>query len=155
MLRSLLAARSQAEPEETFITLARGRAGAYRETVEQQRVASARIKDMLFYPGAQEAEIWPWAPELPDYFMADRILRSRIAICQVRSYLLDEFNRQLVIPWSERNGWPAACLVLRPDHFTEQEWRAMRSDLEDGKLDLADVKAAVQAEWECARESDS
>ena len=99
--------------------IARARAGAFVDALEKRKTASARIKDMLFYPGAYEAEVFPWVGDITDYFAADRILRSRVAICQVRGYLFTELNRQLLGEWSRLNGWGELTLSLRPDLFLE------------------------------------
>jgi hypothetical protein len=146
--RTLLAARAGAEPTETFLPLARARAGAFAGALDKQKAASARIKDMLFYPGAYEAEAFPWVDAVTEYFAADRILRSRIAICKIRDYLFEEFNRQVLRRWSALNGWGEVTLALRPELFTQDDWRTMRADLGRGAATLGDVRAAVLAEYE-------
>jgi hypothetical protein len=146
--RSLLAARAGAEPTETYLPIARARAGAFADALERQKILSARIKDMLFYPGASEAEAFPWVDAITDYFAADRTIRSRIAICEIREYLLDEFNRQVIRTWSQLNSWREVRLQLRPVLFTTAEWRTMRRQLSAGELGLDDVRAAVHLEYE-------
>jgi hypothetical protein len=146
--RTLLAARAGAEPDETFLSIARARAGAFSGALEAQKITSARIKDMLFYPGAYEARVFPWVDELTNYFAADRILRSRIAICHLREYLFTEFNRQVLQPWSSLNGWADVTLGLRPVLFTKEDWRSMREELDRGTTTLDDVHEAVALEYE-------
>jgi hypothetical protein len=150
--RSLLAARASVETEETFLPLARAKAGAYADALERQQNLSAAIKDMLFYPGAMEAEIWPWVKETTDYFRADRMLRSRIGICKIREYLFGEFNRQVLKRWVRLNDWGEIRLSLRPVLFTEADWRGMRTELEQGQLTLEDVRAAILAEWDAGHQ---
>jgi hypothetical protein len=146
--RTLLNARAAAEPNETFMPLARARAGAYADALEQRKAVSSRIKDLLLYPGAYEAEFFPWVGDVTDFFRADRILRSRVQICRIREYLFGQFNRQLLARWSALNGWGEVRLVLRADVFTEGDWRAMQHELQRGDLSLDDVRAAVAAEHE-------
>lgn len=151
MRRGLLAARAGAEPKETFLPIARGRAGAYRQALERQKLDSARIKDMLYYPGAYEAFAFPWVEETTDYFMAERMLRSRIAVCKLRTHLLEQINAQLLRRWTQLNGWGSVTLELATDTFTEEDWRQMRRQLDEGSVTLQDVQAAVVAEAEAGR----
>jgi hypothetical protein len=147
---SLLSARAAAEPEETFLPLARARAGAFANALEKQKDVSARIKDILLYPGAYEAEFFPWVDDVTDYFRADRMLRSRIGICRIRDYVFAEFNRQVLDRWARLNAWGKVRLVHRADLFSEEDWRAMHRDLMPGALSLDDVRAAIAAEYESA-----
>jgi hypothetical protein len=149
--RGILRARAGAEPEETYWSIARARGGAYNDALDVQKALSARAKDLLFYPGADEAEVFPWADSITDFFLADRILRSRSAIAQIRDYLFAEFNRQVIGTWVRLNGWSEIRLVLRPQLFTVEDWRAMRAQLRSGEIDLEDVRAAVRSEAEAAR----
>jgi hypothetical protein len=146
--RVLLSSRAQAEPQESYLPLARARSGAFRDALEAQQLVSAQIKDALFYPGAYEAEAYPWVKEATDYFRADRILRSRIAICQVRTYLFDELNSQLMDRWTKLNNWAPLRLGLRPHLFEEADWIRLHSELAAGELGLEDVRAAVAVEAE-------
>jgi hypothetical protein len=125
--RTLLVAQAGAEPEEKFLAIARARAGAFKGALEGQQVASARIKDMLFYPGAYEAPVFPWVEHATAYFLAERALRSRVA---------------------QLNGWCELKLGLRRDVFGEQDWLAFKEELTNGTVDLEDVLAAVTAESE-------
>jgi hypothetical protein len=147
----LLRARAAAEPDETYISLARARAGAYADALETQKTLSSRARHMLFYPGTDEAEAFPWAERITDFFRADRILRSRIAIAELRDYLFSEFNRQVLGAWSRLNDWSEIRLELRPQLFTVAEWEAMRKQLHGGSIGLEDVQAAARAEAETAR----
>jgi hypothetical protein len=149
--RTLLAARAQAEPDDTFLPMARARADAYRHSLENQKLASARIKDMLLYPGAWEAAVFPWVDEGTEFFLAERILRSRIGICQLRAHLFEQLNRQLLARWSRLNGWGSVKLELATDVFTEQDWQDMRQQLNEGTISLQDIQAAVAVEGEAAR----
>ncbi len=151
MRRGLLAARAGAEPKETFLPIARGRAGAYRQALERQKLDSARIKDMLYYPGAYEAFAFPWVEETTDYFMAERMLRSRIAVCKLRRHLFEQINTQLLQRWTHLNGWDSVTLELATDTFTEEDWRQMRRQLDEGAITLQDVQAAIAAEAEAGR----
>jgi hypothetical protein len=146
--QSLLAARASAEPSETLLPVARARTGAFASALEAQKTLSARIKDLLLYPGAAEAEMFPWTDKITDYFAADRILRSRIAICGIREYLFEEFNRQVLGRWSQLNAWGHIRLALRSDAFSEADWQAMRDELTRGTTTLDDVRAAVTLEYE-------
>lgn len=146
--RTLLSARAQAEPREMFLPMARARAGAFADSLEAQKTLSARIKDDLYYPGAHEARFFPWVDEITGYFSADRMLRSRVAICRLRRYLLEELNRQLLGRWSELNGWGPIELSLRPVLFDESDWLEMRRELDQGEIDDHDVAAAIEAEYE-------
>jgi hypothetical protein len=147
----LFRARAGAEPAETFWPIARARAGAYNDALDVRKGLSARAKDILLYPGADEAEVFPWAEPITDFFLADRILRSRVAITQIREYLFAEFNRQLIGTWVRLNGWRDIRLELRPELFTVEDWKAMRTELRAGKLALEDVRAAIHLESETAR----
>jgi hypothetical protein len=149
--RGILRARAAAEPDETYWSVARARAGEYDNELEVQKGLSARAKDMLFYPGADEAEVFPWADSVTDFFLADRILRSRIAITRIRDYLFTEFNQQVIGTWVRLNGWSEIRLELRPHLFTVEDWSAMRAQLRSGEIDLEDVRAGVRAEAETAR----
>ena len=146
--REILKVRSSAEPSESYLSLARARAGAYGDALAVQKRLSAHISDMLFYPGADEAEMYPWAEPITDFFAADRILRGRIAIAQVRDYVFREFNRQVIGPWSRLNNWQELRLELRPKLLMADEWAAMRDELHTGTVDLEDVRAVVHAEAE-------
>lgn len=110
---------------------------------------------MLFYPGADEAEVFPWVDSVTEFFLADRILRSRIAIAQIRDYLFAEFNRQVIGAWAQLNGWGEIRLELRPRLFTVEDWMETRAQLRLCEIDLADVRAAARAEAETARASNS
>ena len=149
--RGILRARAAAEPEETYWSVARARAGAYDQELDVQKALSARAMDMLFYPGADEAEVFPWADAVTDFFLADRILRSRIAIAQIRDYLFWEFNRQVIGTWTRLNAWSEVRLELRPQLFSIDDWKGMRAELHAGGISLVDVRAAVRAEAETAR----
>ncbi len=149
--RSLLQARAHAEPDEKYLSLARGLAGAYGDSLEITKALRARARDMLFYPGASESEWFPWAEPITTFFAADRIIRARIAIAELREYLFDEFSRQVLGAWSGMNDWSEVRLELKPKLFTINEWKVMRDDLHAGRLGLDDVWAAVHAEAETAR----
>jgi hypothetical protein len=148
--RTLLASQAQAEPQETFLSVARARSGAFGDALEMQQLLSAQIKDALFYPGAYEAEAFPWIEEASEYFRADRILRSRIAICRLRTYLFDELNSQILGRWASMNGWTPVRIGLRPQLFEEADWIDLRSGLAAGEVSLEDVRAAVATEAEDA-----
>jgi hypothetical protein len=151
MRRGLLAARAGAELNDPYLTLARGRAGAYRRALERQKLYSARIKDLLYYPGTEEALTFHWVEETTSYFMAERMLRSRIAICRLRAHLLDQISTQLFGRWTELNGWGCVRLDLATDTWAEKDWREMRAELDRGTVTLEDVEAAVVAEGQNAR----
>jgi hypothetical protein len=148
--RTLLVSQARAEPQETYISVARARSGAFGDALEMQKLLSAQIKDTLFYPGAYEAEAFPWVEEATDYFRAERILRSRIAICQLRTYLFDELNSQILGRWASMNSWGPVRIGLRPQLFDETDWIDLRSGLAAGEVSLEDVRAAVATEAEDA-----
>lgn len=146
--RSLLYSRSGAEPTETFLPLVRARAGAYGRAIEETEIASARIKDLLLYPGTSESLAYPWAPELGAYFAAERVVRAKIAICRLRAYLFEELNRQVLHRWCGLNGWAAINLGLSPELFSERDWQQIGEELKSGELGLEDVLAAMRIEWD-------
>lgn len=146
--KTLLSARARAEPQEMFLPMARARDGAFGDALEAQKSLSARIKDGLYYPGAYEARFFPWVDEITGYFSADRMLRSRVAICHLREYLFRELNRQLLDRWSELNDWGQIELSLRPELFDETDWLRMREELDSGEIDDYDVAAAIEIEYE-------
>ncbi len=146
--RNMLYSRSGAEPAETFLPLVRARGGAFAGALEETEMASARIKDMLLYPGTSESLAYPWAPELGEYFAAERVVRAKIAICRLRAYLFDELNRQLLHRLCELNGWVEISLGLRPELFSESDWQQIGKQLKSGELGLEDVIAAMQIEWD-------
>jgi hypothetical protein len=148
--RTLLASQARAESQETYLSVARARSGAFGDALETQKLLASQIKDALFYPGAYEAEAFPWVEEATDYFRADRILRSRIAICQLRTYLFDELNSQVLGRWASMNGWAPVRIELRPKLFEEADWTDLRSGLAAGEVGLDDVRAAVALEAEDA-----
>lgn len=148
--RVLLSSRAQAEPRETFLPIARARSGAFSDALERQQLVSAQIKDALFYPGAYEAEWFPWIDEATDYFRAERILRSRIAICRLRTYLFEELNSQILGRWTKLNGWAPMTIGLRPRLFDERDWMELSTELRAGEVGLDDVRAAVAIEAETA-----
>ena len=110
--RMVLVAQAGAETKETFLSLARARAGAFSDALETEQIGSAKVKDMLFYPGAYEAPVFPWVEHATDYFLADRALRSRVAICQLRDYLFAAFNEQVLARWTQLNGWGEVCAAM-------------------------------------------
>jgi hypothetical protein len=146
--RMILAAQAGAEPNEKFLSVARARAGAFSDALEREQVASATVKDMLFYPGTNEAPVFPWVEHATEYFLADRALRSRIAICQLREYLFAGFNEQVLTRWTRLNGWGEVKLGLRRSLFSEADWLQLREELKNGTVDLDDVRAAISAEDE-------
>ena len=146
--RMVLVAQAGAEPKETYLSVARARAGAFSDALENEQVGSAKVKDMLFYPGAHEAPVFPWVEHATDYFLADRALRSRVAICQLRDYLFAAFNEQVLARWTHLNGWGEVKLGLSRDVFSESDWLEMHEELRKGTIDLQDVRAAITAESE-------
>jgi hypothetical protein len=148
---TLLVSQAAAQQTETYLAVARARAGAFAGALERQKTLSARIRDLLFYPGTFEAEVFPWVDAVTDYFAADRIIRSRVAIAEIRRYLFDEFNRQVIGRWCALNDWDPVQLALGLDLFTADDWRAMRVELEAGRLDLDDVRTAVHLELDTSR----
>ncbi|MDO8186469.1 hypothetical protein Q5424_17450 [Conexibacter sp. JD483] len=150
--RTLRSGHAGAFPDETFLPIARARAGAYAGALETRQTVSARIKDQLFYPGTDEAEWFPWITGITAYFAADRILRSRIALSNLREHFFDQFNTQVIDPWRALNGWDSVKLEIRADLFSTSDWEDMRSGLVAGDVDLEDVKAALRLEQESARQ---
>ena len=149
--QGILRARASAEPDETYFPIARARSGAYDKALETQKLLSARARDLLLYPGTDEAEIYGWADATTEFFAADRMLGARIAICEIRDYLFAEFNHQVIDRWRQMNDWGAIRLELRPRLFTIEDWQALRRELHAGVADLADVRAAARADAETAR----
>ena len=147
----LLRVHASANPEEFYLPLARARAGAFNDALDRQKLLSARIRDQLFYPGSYESEVFPWTEDLTDYFAADRIIRGRIAICQLRDYLFEQFNEQVIGPWRRRNGWGDIRLRLRPQLFNIDDWQALREEIQAQRASIDDVRAAAHAEADTAR----
>lgn len=58
---------------------------------------------------------------------------------------------QLLRRWTQLNGWGSVTLELATDTFTEEDWRQMRRQLDEGAVTLEDVQAAVVAEAEAGR----
>jgi hypothetical protein len=137
--RILAAARAGAEPEETFLPLARGRAGAYAGSIYSQKLHDALVGDRLFLPPDED---------ITEYFYVDRLVRSRIAACQVREYLLGEVSRQLLGTWAECNGWPRLSLRLRRQCWSVSDWRELHHEYRSGSARVEDVVAAAVAEQE-------
>jgi hypothetical protein len=149
--QGLLRARAGAEPGEYYFAVARARAGAYDDALERQKLLSSRARDLLLYPGTDESEVYGWADSTTEFFAADRLLRSRIAICKLREYIFGEFNSQVIDRWRQMNGWRDIRLTLRPQLYSVADWEALRGELYEGSADLEDVRAAVHAESETAR----
>jgi hypothetical protein len=137
--RMLAAARAGAEPEETFLPIARGRAGAYAGSIDSQKLHDALVGDRLFLPPDED---------ITEYFYVDRLVRSRIAACQVREYLLGEVSRQLLGTWADRNGWSTLSLALRRECWSVSDWRELHEAYRSGTANVEDVLAAVVAEQE-------
>lgn len=149
---TLRSGHAGAFPDETFLPIARARAGAYSDALETRQTVSARIKDQLFYPGTDEAEWFPWISGVTAYFAADRILRSRTALSSLREHLFRQFNAQVLGPWRDLNGWGDVELEIRADLFSTADWEDLRRGLATGDVDLEDVKAALRLEQETARQ---
>jgi hypothetical protein len=135
----LAAARAGAEPDETFFPIARGRAGAYVGALDHEKLYDAVVGDRLFLPPDED---------VTEYFYVDRLVRSRIAACEVRNYLLDAVSEQLLGPWSALNGWPTVRLTLRRECWTVDDWRTLHAEYQRGKATIDDVLAAEKVEWE-------
>jgi hypothetical protein len=149
--QGLLRVRAGAERGECYFPIARARAGAYDGALERQKLLSARARDLLLYPGTDESEVYGWADSTTEFFAADRLLRSRIAICKLREYIFGEFNSQVIDQWRQMNGWRDIRLRLRPPLYSVADWEALRTELHEGSADLEDVRAAVHAESETTR----
>jgi len=137
--RLLAAARSGAEPDETFLPIAKGRAGAYTGALDHEKLHDAVVGDRLFLPPEED---------VTEYFYVDRLVRSRIAACEVRNYLLDAIGEQLLGPWSALNGWPTVRLELRRECWTIEDWRTLHAEYQRGQATIDDVLAAEKVEWE-------
>jgi hypothetical protein len=74
---------------------------------------SLLVGDRLFLPPDED---------ITEYFHVDRLVRSRIAACEVREYLLGEVSRQLLRTWAHRIGWPTLSLVLRRACWSISDW---------------------------------
>lgn len=137
--RLLAGARAGAEPEEMFLPVARGRAGAYAGALDHEKIQDAIVGDRLFQPPDED---------VTEYFYVDRLVRSRIAVCEVRDYLFAQVSEQLLAPWSALNAWPTVRLTLRRECWTVDEWRALHAEYQRGQATIDDVLAAVKVEWE-------
>jgi hypothetical protein len=135
----LLNARAMAEPNERFLTLTRARAGAYADALEHEKQASAVAGDRLFLPPDTA---------VTEYFYIDRLIRSRVAAAAVRSYVIDEFNRQVLRRWTEQNGWPEVRLTTRRTFWAKGDWVSFWEQYQEGVLHASDVVAAADAETE-------
>jgi hypothetical protein len=142
----LLNARSGAEPDETFLPLARARAGAYADALEKEKLQDATISDRLFQPIDED---------VTEFFFVDRLVRSRVAASRVRSYVFNEFNRQVLEQWTKLNDWPRARLSPRRTFWSEAEWLDLHRAYKTGEATVEDVVAAAALEWESLRLSKS
>lgn len=135
--RLLDGARAGAEPEETFLPVARGRAGAYADALDHEKIHDAVVGDCLFQPPDED---------ITEFFYVDRLVRSRIAACDVRDYVLAQVSKQLLGRWARRNGWPDVTLRLRRECWSVQDWRALHDEYRRGNATIEDVIAAARAE---------
>lgn len=133
----LASARAGAEPDETFLPIARGRAGAYREALDGEKLHDAVVGDRLFLPPDDE---------ITEYFFVERLIRSRIAACEVRAYLLSEVSRQLLGPWAVRNNWPKLEMRLRKEVWSVADWRSLHEEYKSGSATVEDLIAATLLE---------
>lgn len=140
--RLLAGARAGAEPHETFLPIARGRAGAYAGSLDSEKLYDAVVGDRLFKPPEDE---------ITEYFYVDRLVRARIAACDVRDYVLVQLSEQLLGRWARLNGWPRIRLRLRRECWTVHDWEAIRDEYRSADATLDDVMAADRLEWESAR----
>lgn len=140
--RMLLNSAAGAQPNETFLSVARARAGAYANALELEKLATAIAGDRLFLPVDDE---------VTEYFHVDRLIRSRAAAAQVRHHLFEQISRQLLDRWSALNGWPTMDLELRRPLWSIDDWKSLRRDYDRGLATLADVQAAASAEAETLR----
>jgi len=143
--RGLKTAYAGARPDETFLTVARARAGRSINTVEEMEHLNAVIGDRLY-------RIPP--DPMTEYFFVDRLIRSKVAAANVRAYVLHEFNRQILTRWCDLNAWDVAELQLAPCLFSAAEWRDLGNDYKAGSASLEDVLAAAEAEDEASRRFD-
>lgn len=137
--RLLAGARAGAEPEETFLPVARGRAGAYAGALDHEKVQDAVVGDRLFQPPDED---------VTEYFYVDRLVRSRIAACEVRDYVLAQVSEQLLGRWAQRNGWPDIALRLRRECWSVHDWRALHDEYRSGNASVEDMVAAARVEQE-------
>ena len=57
--------RPARKPEETFLSLARARAGAFSDALETEQIGSAKVKDMLSYPARMRHPSFPGSSTRP------------------------------------------------------------------------------------------
>lgn len=138
----LLNARAGADPRETFLPLARARAGAYADALEKEKLQDAIVSDRLFQPVDED---------VTEFFYVDRLVRSRLAVSRVRAYLFSEFNRQVLDRWTGLNGWPPARVLPRRTFWSEAEWLDLHRSYISGTATIEDIVAAAEVEWELRR----
>jgi hypothetical protein len=138
-----LPVRAQTQPEEFFITFARARHNAYRDALTETRLLAAKASDRLFYMAANEP--------ITQYFEIKRLTRNEIAVCEMRDYLIREFNRQVLMRWANRNQWGNLALVSRAKLLSARDWADVWSGFEDRSLSYDDVVELIRANQDAAR----
>ncbi len=138
-----LPVRAQTQPEESFVTFARARHNAYRDALAETRLIAAKAGDLLFYMAANEP--------ITQYFEIKRLTRNEIAVCEMRDYLIREFNRQVLTQWASRNNWGNLALVSRAKLFSARDWADIWSGFEDRSLSYDDVVELIRANQDAAR----
>jgi hypothetical protein len=138
-----LPVRAQTQPEESFITFARARHNAYRDALAETRLLAAKAGDLLFYMAADEP--------ITQYFEIKRLTRNERAVCEMRDYLIREFNRQVLTRWASRNNWGNLALVSRAKLFSARDWADIWSGFEDRSLSYDDVVELIRANQDAAR----
>jgi hypothetical protein len=129
-------------PLESMLPVVRARLGRYAGYLDRMKDATLRAADAV-YAARTEG--------VTEFFMLDRVLRNRLAVAQVRDFVVKEFNQQVMRVWCRRNNWPWLGLAMRVDFFGVEDWTAMRDELERGTLSNPDVAAAIALETEAVR----
>jgi hypothetical protein len=130
MERAPLAMRAQTEPDERLLPFVRARLGAYDDSIAEVRRVSARVRDSIFEPVTEP---------VTRFFEIDRVVRTQIAACEFRDYLIREFNRQVLGRWATANAWGLLELEWVPAQFSATDWRDVGQGFRDRELSYDDI----------------
>jgi hypothetical protein len=141
MDRSMLGMEAFNEQGETFITFAQARLGKYSGALAATKRIDARVRNLLYdVPGEPTTQ----------YFEIDRIIRCQVAACDFRSYLIDEFNRQVLQRWADANSWGLLRLRYLPPVLTANDWRDVWASFQDHSLSYGDIVELLRADREAS-----
>ena len=138
--------RAQNEPDETFVTFARARRNAYKDSLSRARRVAAQVGDRLFYMAADTP--------VTRYFEIMRLTRNEEAACELRDYIIGAFNEQVLRRWAERNSWGRLELVFHARLLSAGDWKDIWAGFDDGSLSYDDVVELIRTNQAAARDVD-